>query len=39
MGNIKKQTTEELWMSLIGTFESNNPDFAINHDEIYNKKD
>lgn len=31
-------STEELWMRLIGVFESGDPDFAINHDEIYGRK-
>ncbi|RKX99741.1 MAG: hypothetical protein DRP54_06685 [Spirochaetes bacterium] len=29
---------EALWMNLIGIFESGDPDFAINHDEIYGRK-
>lgn len=32
---IKKPTDHELWMSLIGIFESGNPHFAEYHDEIY----
>ena len=32
------KNTKELWMSLIGIFESGDPDFATNHDEIYRTK-
>jgi len=35
---IKKPTDHELWLSLIGIFESGNPHFAEHHDEIYRQQ-
>jgi len=36
---IKEPTDEELWLSLIGIFESGDPDFSEGHDEIYSQRD
>lgn len=35
---IKKQTDEELWLSLIGIFESGDPHFAEHHNQIYGRQ-
>lgn len=32
---IREPTDEELWLSLIGIFESGDPYFAEGHDQIY----
>ncbi|HEY3303839.1 MAG TPA: hypothetical protein VGL70_09950 [Candidatus Binatia bacterium] len=34
---IKRPTDEELWLSLIGIFESGDPHFAEQHDQIYSR--
>ena len=34
---IKKPTDEELWLSLVGIFESGDPHFAEQHDQIYGR--
>lgn len=35
---IKEPSDEELWMSLIGIFESGDPHFAEHHDQIYGQR-
>lgn len=36
---IREPTDEELWLGLIGIFESGDPQFAELHDEIYSQGD
>ena len=35
---IKRPTDEELWLSLVGIFESADPHFAKEHDQIYGRE-
>lgn len=35
---VRKPTDEQLWLSLIGIFESGDPHFAEHHDQIYGKQ-